>query len=149
MDLQHILTHLIALADRTRTKAVEIGLLEHYSHEGWVGEFCTLRLGGTRQMGHSTAIKETLGLFGNCLLVAPYIAQLDQYKDAFPNDAVVGPSRVSAESIKRGGGLCGHGPYDAVFVDCASYIERDKRFTGVLEQLPGVIKPTGWLILIG
>lgn len=142
MEINTLLRELIALAERKRARTFDLGITEHYSHKGFVGEFCTIRLGAPRQSGHTTAIKEALPLFEDALIVAPYRDQLDLYRG-------VKADLVSAKAMS-GGGMRGRGFYDAIFVDCATYLERDKETRGVLDILVTMVKPkTGWLILIG
>jgi 3'-phosphoadenosine 5'-phosphosulfate sulfotransferase (PAPS reductase)/FAD synthetase len=116
MELTHILTHLIALTQRARAGAEERGIKEMYSHEAWVKEWSTVRVGSARQSGHSTAVAQATKLFEMPLVIVPYQLQVGNIErlDGYSN---VVSAFTFLKHPFRGREI------DAIFVDCASHMQ--------------------------
>jgi hypothetical protein len=152
MELTHILTHLIALTQRNRVKAEELGLKKMLSPKAWLDEWGTVRIGSTRQSGHSTAIAHATKLFNEPLVIVPHEVQVRDIRGLFDHGAVTSAYRFSA-GVYRGCRI------DAIFVDCASYTQQMVTSDVIIEkkQLAGfwadvrahLEQMDGLLILVG
>ena len=79
-------------------------------------EFCTVKVGGPRRSGHSTAAHELIRLFGkeNVIVVTHTLHAGDQYDV---------PHKASPQSLAR---VRGVGPVKAVIVDVVSVISKNQ-----------------------
>ena len=143
------LTHLIALTQRKRAEAEKRGMREMSSVQAWQEEFSTIRIGSTRQSGHSTAIARALKLFETPLVIVPYQAQAENI-ERLDNYGHVTSALGFLNGNFRGCEI------DAIFVDCASHIDlviregKEERLQNFwVDAYAHLERMNGLLILVG
>lgn len=128
---------------------------ENYRPLAFVKEFRTLRLGGPRVFGNSTAAVHVAWRLCAGLVVVPYVAQadvlwnIDGERHHAHMMSVLSMQQVRNKVAKSAESSYAFGPFNSIVVDGASYMERNTPdFIDLLATLLDIDKK-GWLVLIG